>query len=273
MLTWSVSSHITFGKWATKPPLHYPWASSYYNNSRSQIAKKKYNKNKGTTFKIILLIADCYQITKIVEKSQHLCHFRRQSHALARHEDRRQLSSEASDWFKSRVTDIACPYLTWGMHMFFNIYIYNLYAWKKRKVQNREVNLIRICSSGDKLLEFSVKECSTVSPLCGYTTGVTGGSCAQATLCKTFSTLSMSGPKVIYRNINFHQLLPINRINPKHVGCPLLQEEKETFSLHLVTSLVRVKPTASFHGVVVAFRRSRSRSRISFLRVLVSKQL
>lgn len=91
--------------------------------------------------------------------------------------------------------------------------------------------------------------------------------------CKTFSTLSMSGPKVIQPNINSNQLLPINRINPKHVGCPLLQEEKQTFSLHLVTSLVRVKPTASFHGVVVAFWRSRSRSRISFLRVLVSKQL
>lgn len=194
-------------------------------------------RGQHSRFKIILLIADCYQITKIVEKSsQHLCHFRRQSHALARHEGHGVRKARRQVMKKSPVTDIACPYLTWGMHMFLYLYLH-VYDMKKTKGTKEGSE-----SDPNMFLRrqiarvFHQRMLHGLSTLWIYDWGHRWLMCAS-NACKTFLTLSMSGPKVIQPNINLNQLLPINRINPKHVGCQLLQEEKETFSLHLVTSL------------------------------------
>ena len=127
------------------------------------------------------------------------------------------------------------------------IYIYVYTCMKKNKRYKGKLNLIRICSSGDKALEFSIKKCSRVSPLCGCTTMVTGGSCAQATLAKRFQRFRCLGQRQSNRtSTSTSYPLTLNTLVSLVAG-----REKQTFSLHLVTSLVRVKPTAaSFHRVV-----------------------
>ncbi len=138
---------------------------------------------------------------------------------------------------------------------------------KKQKVQREIESDPNMFLRRQSTRVFYQKMLQSLSTLWMYDYGHRWIMCASDA-CKTFSTLSMSGPKAIQPNINFHQL----PINPKHVGVPCCRKRETDFFI-APCHKPGAGETNSSKLSSCSWWRSRSRSRISFLRVLVSKQL